>query len=279
MSYAAFNSNAYLHHIALKTTRPLQLARFYEKALCLEKKRITGGWLLSGGNRRVLILNDKKNFLGFAGFACQDTLSFKLLKKSFMEKGIETTHDKKSIFFDKNNFFILDCDGNKIYFGLNKTREEKNSTLYAPLQHITFTSKNLDNFVQFYVNKLGFKISDKVYNKMGKLTTCFMRSNQEHHTIACFLSNKAGLDHFSFESGTWESIKNWCDHFSKHNIQLIWGPGRHGPGNNLFAFIEDLDGNKIEISAELELIHDRQIKKWPHEPRTLNLWGSAIMRS
>lgn len=60
---------------------------------------------------------------------------------------------------------------------------------------------------------------------------------------------------------------------------MIWGPGRHGPGNNLFAFIEDLDGNKIEISGELEIIHDRKIKKWPHEPRTLNLWGSAIMRS
>ncbi len=65
-----------------------------------------------------------------------------------------------------------------------------------------------------------------------------------------------------FEAGTWEWIKNWCDHFSEQNIQLIWGPGRHGPGNNLFAFIEDLDGNK-----------------WPHEPKTLNLWGNAIMRS
>jgi catechol-2,3-dioxygenase len=106
-----------------------------------------------------------------------------------------------------------------------------------------------------------------------------MRSNQEHHTVACFLSNKSGLDHYSFEAGTWEWIKNWCDHFSKQNIQLIWGPGRHGPGNNLFAFIEDLDGNKIEISAELEVIHDRQTKKWPHEPKTLNLWGNAIMRS
>ena len=278
MSYAVFNSNAYLHHIALKTTRPLQLAKFYEKALCLKKKRVSGGWILSGGNRRVLILSDKKNSLGFVGFACQDIHSFKVLKRNFKENNIETTHDNKSL-FTKENFFILDCDGNKIYFGLNKNNREKSSNLYAPLQHITYTSKNLDDFVDFYVNKLGFKISDKVINKEGKITTCFMRSNQEHHTIACFLSNKTGLDHFSFEAGTWEWIKNWCDHFSKQNIEIVWGPGRHGPGNNLFAFIDDIDGNKIEISAELELIHDRQIKKWPHEPRTLNLWGSAIMRS
>ena len=64
---------------------------------------------------------------------------------------------------------------------------------------------------------------------------------------------------------------------AKYSIDL--GPGRHGPGNNPFAFIEDLDGNKIEISAELEIVHDRQTKKWPHEPKTLNLWGNAIMRS
>ena len=279
MAYAAFNSNAYLHHIALNTTRPLQLARFYENTLCLEKERISGGWRLFGGNRRILILTDTKNSLGFAGFACQDVQSFKVLKRNFMERGIETSQDNNSLFSDKDSFFILDCDGNKIYFGLNKGSKKKDSKLHAPLQHITFTSTNLDNFVQFYVDKLGFKISDKVINKEGKLTTCFMRSNQEHHTVACFLSSKSGLDHFSFEAGTWEWIKNWCDHFSKEDIALIWGPGRHGPGNNLFAFIEDLDGNKIEISAELEIVHDRQMKKWPHEPKTLNLWGSAIMRS
>ena len=33
MYYAAFNSNAYLHHIALNTTRPLELAKFYEKEI------------------------------------------------------------------------------------------------------------------------------------------------------------------------------------------------------------------------------------------------------
>ena len=140
MAYAAFNSNAYLHHIALNTTRPLQLARFYENTLCLEKERISGGWLLFGGNRRILILTDTKNSLGFAGFACQDVQSFKALKRNCMERGIETSQDNKSLFSDKDSFFILDYDGNKIYFGLNKRSKEKDSKLHAPLQHITSVS-------------------------------------------------------------------------------------------------------------------------------------------
>ena len=71
-----------------------------------------------------------------------------------------------------------------------------------------------------------------------------------------------------------------CDHFSNLGVKLFWGPGRHGPGNNLFTFIQDCDGNKLEISAELEIIHDREVRVRKHEPKTLNLWGPhSIMRS
>ena len=109
MYYAAFNSNAYLHHIALNTTRPLKLAKFYEKALSVERKSIKGGWVLSGARRKVLILNNKKNSLGFASFACQDSQSFKVLKRNFIEKGIKTFQDDKSL-FNHDNFYIVDCD-------------------------------------------------------------------------------------------------------------------------------------------------------------------------
>ena len=54
MYYAAFNSNAYLHHIALNTTRPLELAKFYEKALSIKRKPIKGGWVLSGPEEKFL---------------------------------------------------------------------------------------------------------------------------------------------------------------------------------------------------------------------------------
>jgi len=37
-------------------------------------------------------------------------------------------------------------------------------------------------------------------------------------------------------------------------LPLEWGPGRHGPGNNLFVFVHDPEGNWIEISAELEQV-------------------------
>ena len=34
--------------------------------------------------------------------------------------------------------------------------------LHAPLQHLTFASKNVENMVEFYEGKLGFFLSDRV---------------------------------------------------------------------------------------------------------------------
>ena len=43
--------------------------------------------------------------------------------------------------------------------------------------------------------------------------------------------------------------------------------------------LDDPDGNMIEVSAWLVIVHDRPVKEWKHEPYTLNMWGPAIMRS
>ena len=46
------------------------------------------------------------------------------------------------------------------------------------------------------------------------------------------------------------------------------------------VMVEDPDGHKVEFSAELELMpKEMPHRTWPHEQRTLNLWGSAWMRS
>ena len=63
-------------------------------------------------------------------------------------------------------------------------------------------------------------------------------------------------------------------------IALVWGVGRHGPGNDTFFMVADPDGNLAEISCDLESCpEDREPGLWPHHPSTLNRWGMAIMRS
>ena len=95
-----------------------------------------------------------------------------------------------------------------------------------------------------------------------------------------FRAPEARSDHLAYEARNWNDIRDWADHFAALEVPLFWGPGRHGPGNNLFIMVEDPDGNKVEISAELEFMHRHMPpRQWAHEERTLNLWGGAWMRS
>ena len=101
-----------------------------------------------------------------------------------------------------------------------------------------------------------------------------------HHSIAFFRAPEAKLDHFATETTCWNDIRDWGDHFSKNSVEIIWGAGRHGAGNNLFIFVTDQDGNNVEISAEIEhWTFEQEPREWLHEQRTLNLWGSAWLRS
>ena len=282
-------NHSFLHHLSIESPNPEHLASFYSNTLGMNFKKYIHQkkiiWMCFGNDRRLLFVEGEKKKLNFAGFSCRNERELKELQSKYKLQNIDTfNHDTP--FFKEGAFGLLDPDNNKLVFGLSKTDEgmfyssEYSKEIYAPLQHLTFKSLNVENFEKFYEEKLGFFVSDRVLKDDGTLATSFLTSNHEHHTIACFKSDKVEIDHHSYETGEWNRIKDWCDRFEKKDIQLKWGPGRHGPGNNLFIFIEDPDGNWIEISAELEVIHDRILKIWKHEPRTLNLWGPhSIMRS
>ena len=49
------------------------------------------------------------------------------------------------------------------------------------------------------------------------------------------------------------AYQRWGDRFAKEHITIFFGPGRHGPGNNLFFMVVDADRNRLELSAELEI--------------------------
>jgi len=58
------------------------------------------------------------------------------------------------------------------------------------------------------------------------------------------------------------------------------GPGRHGPGFNLFIYFATADGNMVEYFCDmLQIWHDERGKPtyeprvWKADFRTINQWG------
>ena len=280
MSLTAVQADIFLHHLEIQSSNPERLANFYSNIMDMKIDKLSlDKFICDGPSRKIIITKGENKTLSYAGMVCRNENNLNEFRE-FLNQNELKLKDHNSGFYKSGSFSVEDPDKNKICFGVLK---DKNSTvldgIHAPLQHLTFASEDVVSFQNFYENKLGFQVTDRVTKNNGELATCFTTSNHEHHTIACFKSSKKGMDHHSYEAGDWNFIKNWCDHFASNNIKLMWGPGRHGPGNNLFVFIEDIDGNWIEISAELETVHGRPVKNWPQEERTLNLWGNAIMRS
>src|SRR5205823_5770567 len=67
------------------------------------------------------------------------------------------------------------------------------------------------------------------------------------------------LHHTAFELRDWEHVKLACDHLAANGVGLIWGPGRHGPGHNVFTYHDDPDGNVVELFCELDTISDERL--------------------
>jgi catechol-2,3-dioxygenase len=141
------------------------------------------------------------------------------------------------------------------------------------LQHITLAAIELDEVVDFYVRTMRFTISDR----MGDVFV-WLRCGVEHHTVAVVRSGAPiGLDHFSFDLDAWQDFKVWCDRLADHGHEVSWGPGRHGPGNNLFIMFDDPAGYHVELSSEMERYFDElatyEPRVWSPTTRTVNLWG------
>lgn len=271
------SAGGYLHHMQIQSSDPAALAAFYADTMNMTARQLDGrDWLCEGPLRRMLFTQGEDKRLGYAGFACRDAAGLAAIRARAEERGVEI-QPSPSPLFGTDAFAVCDPDGNLIAFGLGE-QEPPRPGLRGPLQHLTLATQNPEAIERFYVDQLGFLTSDYVRDSDGKILTCWMRSNHEHHTLACFRHGRQGIDHHSYEAGDWSVIKDWCDRMGDRRIPLMWGPGRHGPGNNIFIFVEDPDGNWIEISAELEVMFDRPAKDWPHEERTLNSWGRGILR-
>jgi catechol 2,3-dioxygenase len=276
--HTAVEASAYLHHLKILSSDPAALARFYCGAMQMSLTSQAGEeFHLAGPSRRLVIGKGVPRTLSRIAFATRDSRGLAALRERAEFEGLKPQPFKTTLIAG-SCFAVTDPDGTEVVFGL-ATPGPHFPGLKGPLQHLALASRSIQPIVDFYHGQLGFAVSDRIETDDGRLMSCFMRSNHEHHTVTVFAQDRQGMDHHAYETGEWIGIRDWCDHFAARGISVFWGPGRHGPGNNLFSFIEDPDGNRIEISAELEVIHDRAVRVWPHSEHTVNLWGRGVLRA
>lgn len=271
---------AALQCIHLYSPDPLRAARFYSSAYDMALEPAADGYVCRGPGRQVQLSTGPVNQLRYAHFALHSEAAW----EAFAARVQGLAHQPLPAAFagDTRAIAVQDPDGNLLVFTPPTGDTQAIATRLPPaiLQHFALRTRHVPALLDFYTTQLGFVLSDAVKDADGALRACFLRSDNLHHALALFFAPVACFDHQSFEAPDWASMKTWGDHMAALQVPIVWGLGRHGPGNDVFFMVRDPDGNLAEISSEIEHCAPGQpAGLWPHEERTLNLWGKAILRS
>src|SRR5262249_60334152 len=112
-----------------------------------------------------------------------------------------------------------------------------------------------------------------------KLMT-FGRCNRKHTSVAYVHAGFASLNHIAFEMADYETVMRGIGRMRDIGIECVWGPGRHGPGNNVFGYFIAPFGGVIEYTAEVqELDDDYKVggpEDWKWPPGRIDQWGISV---
>ncbi len=275
-------------HLALASPDVDRLAAYYTEVLGFElSARTDGAAYLTPelAHHAVTVQQGKESGLDHLAFRIEGSLGdaeqelasagIKAERKTDAEPGIAELLE------------IEDLDGNplQLYAEIEERAELAPSGVRPQkLGHVCYFVRDVQATTEFY-EQLGFKWSDW----MGDFFV-FLRCNADHHALNLLRSeNNKRLHHIGWELRDWANIQTACDWLARNDYPLVWGPGRHGPGHNLFTYHRDPDGNVVELFAELDLILDESLgyfdpRPWHHDfpqrpkvwtpgPRVPNSWG------
>lgn len=118
------------------------------------------------------------------------------------------------------------------------------------LAHVNINSTDTDADARFFCDALGFVLTDR--SRM----MAFVRTNADHHSVVIADAAVDTLNHVAFQMGDWEGVMQASGRMVDAGLPIGWGPGRHGPGNNVFAYFVDPFGVVIEYTADVLQVDD-----------------------
>jgi catechol-2,3-dioxygenase len=163
----------------------------------------------------------------------------------------------------------------ELYAGM--AREPLSVAHYMPplarrFGHVNIGTDDLVEMQRFLEDVLGFRVSDTLGSDVR-----WMRCDRDHHGIALRQAQSNTMHHYAFELQDWGAIQRYSDQLALLGKTLIWGPGRHGPGRNLYTYAPDPDNAIVEGYADLLVIADEAnyvpIDWNGRGAEALNLWG------
>lgn len=144
------------------------------------------------------------------------------------------------------------------------------------LGHVNHLTARFDDCDRFYRDVLGMRVTDRITGAGS-----WYHVNADHHVMALARHEFSHFHHLALEMTDWGELRVAFDHLAQHGRWLVWGPLRHGMGQNLCAYVrvpeEEL---MVEIYCDMEQLEPgHRPRDWDDTPHTSNTWGILPPRS
>lgn len=116
------------------------------------------------------------------------------------------------------------------------------------ISHINLNNSNPDATLACFRDVLGFKVTDTT-KKMR-----FISCGSDHHSVVLGFGGGTTLNHIAFEMPDLDSVMRGAGRMRDDGRPIEWGPGRHGPGNNVFCYFLGPEDMPIEYTGEMQQI-------------------------
>ncbi len=142
--------------------------------------------------------------------------------------------------------------------------------------HVNYLTTNNTRAAQWYVDVLGFKLTDALGTEGS-----WLHVNADHHVLAFVEKGYSHIHHLAFELVDWGELRVALDHLAQNQRPIVWGPGRHGIARNLFSYFRMPEEELfVELFADLERLPvNHQPRTFPDDAHSSNTWGILPPRS
>jgi len=143
------------------------------------------------------------------------------------------------------------------------------------LSHAVIGSADAPASKRFFVEGLGFRVSDEV----PAFGASFLRCSTDHHNLLVQPGAVSFLHHTAWEMDDVDAVgRAAAAMLATDPSRHVWGLGRHGIGSNYFWYLRDPAGNFAEYSSDLDVIADDEAWKVAASTAAhpLAAWGPPV---
>ena len=152
------------------------------------------------------------------------------------------------------------------------------------VDHNNVLTPHVDAMVDWYHDKLGFRLSEYSEDDNGKKWAAWVQRRGTVHDLAMTNGRGPRMHHFAYWMPDGSRILQVCDIVASggqpHALER--GPGRHGISNAFYLYLRDPDGHRIELyTCDYSTVDpDFEPIRWHiNDPLRQQLWGGMAPRS